>query len=112
MIKPINKKFWAIILSFKVRIFILYITALKIKSKVINILDNIIILMKYFNYIDIFLSKFMIKLLEFNNSNYIIKLKKDKNLFYVVIYRLRSIKLEIFKIYIKINLIKYFIKFF
>ena len=45
-------------------------------------------------------------------NNYNIKIKKDKQLFYRLIYSLKLIKLKILKIYIKINLINRFIKIF
>lgn len=42
----------------------------------------------------------MAKFLENKNNNYIIKLKKCKQLLYSLIYNLRPIKLEILKVYI------------
>ena len=42
-------------------------------------------------------------------NNYIIKLKKDKQLFFRPIYSLKLIKLKILKTYIKINLTNCFI---
>ena len=41
-------------------------------------LSKIIILEKYLNYVNNFLSKFIIKFLKLTNNNYIIKLKKIK----------------------------------
>lgn len=57
--------------------FIIYIAALKINTK-LNYIKKIMILIKYLNYINIFLLKFATKLLEFNNNNYIFRLKKGK----------------------------------
>ena len=45
-------------------------------------------------------------------NNYIIQLKKDKQPFFGLIYNLRSIELEILKIYIKTNLANGFIRLF
>ena len=45
-------------------------------------------------------------------NDYTIKLKKDKQLFFKLIYSLKPIELEILKIYIKINLINNFIQLF
>ena len=64
---------------------------------------------KYLSYANIFLLKFIIKPLKYNNNNYIIKLEKDKKLFYSLIYNLKLIKLKILKNYIKINLVNRFI---
>ena len=57
----------------------------------------------------IFVLKFIGKFLIFNNSDFAIKLKKDKQLFYSLIYILKLIKIEILKAYIKINLANDFI---
>ena len=45
-------------------------------------------------------------------NNHFIKLEKNKQLFFKLIYSLRLIKLEIMKIYIKTNLVNDFIQFF
>lgn len=55
------------------------------------------------------MAKFIAKLLEYNNNNYADKLKDSKKLFYDSIYNLKLIKLEISKIYIKINVTNSFI---
>lgn len=44
----------------------------------VDLSNKIIILLKYLDYIDIFLPKFVAKLQEHSNNNYAIKLKKDK----------------------------------
>ena len=50
------------------------------------------------------------KLLEYTKiNNYTIKLEKDKQLFFSLIYILRLIKLKTLKIYIKTNLASNFI---
>ena len=45
-------------------------------------------------------------------NNYIIKLKKDKQPLFRLIYSLKLIKLKTLKTYIKINLVNNFIQFF
>lgn len=57
------------------------------------------------DFANIFLKKLAIFLLEKTNSNkHIIKLSKNKHLFYKLIYRLDLVKLQTLKIYIKNNL--------
>lgn len=52
---------------------------LKVKIKVlVTFLSKITILIKYLNYINIFLPKFTIRFLEYSNNDNVIKLKKDK----------------------------------
>ena len=77
-IKLINKKkFIIVIINLENKTFVLYMIALNIK--IFYLLYNkkfiIIIIIKYSNFINLFLSKFIIKLLEYNNRNYIIKLQ-------------------------------------
>ena len=70
----------------------------------------IMILVKYFNYNNIFLVENIIKLLKYTIINdYTIKLKKINYLLFESIYSLKSIKLEMLKTYIKINLTNSFI---
>ena len=88
----------------------IYIVALKIQIKMV-FLKKIIIIKKYLDYINIFLPKFIVKFLKYNNNNYVIKLKKSKQLYYNSIYNLIIIKLKILIIYIKINLVNNFIWF-
>ena len=65
---------------------------------------------EYFDYSNIFLVKNIIKLLENIEINKnAIKLKKDKQLLFGLIYSLKLIKLKILKTYIKINLANGFI---
>ena len=72
-----------------------------------------IVLIEYFNYNNIFSAKITIKLLEhIGINNYIIKLEKDKQLFFKFIYNLKPIELKILKIYIKTNLANSFIQLF
>ena len=73
-----KKKFAIIALNLDIKIFIIYITALGIKTKMMDHLSKISIPLKYFNYIDIFFPKFIAKLLGYSNNNYLIMLKKSK----------------------------------
>ena len=67
-------------------------------------------MIEYFNYKDIFLGNNIIKLSKYTKiSNYAIKLKKSKQLFFKPIYNLGPIKLKILKTYIKTNLANNFI---
>ena len=66
---------------------------------------KVIILTKYLNFIDIFSKQLAKKLPKyFSIKKYTINLKEDKQLLYMLIYSFILIKLEILKIYIKINL--------
>ena len=68
---------------------------------------------EYLNYNNVFLANNTVKLLEYIRiNNYIIKLKKNKQLYFGLIYSLESVKLEMLKTYIKINLANSFICFF
>ena len=68
------------------------------------------VLVKYFDYSNIFLVENTAELLENTKINeYVIKLKKDKQPLFGSIYNLRPVKLETLKIYIKTNLAKSFI---
>ena len=85
--------------------WIIQIELLKIKKAFITILT------KYFDYTNVFLSKFAIEFSKYISiNNYIIKLKKYKQLSYNPIYNLKLVKLEILIIYVKINLVNSFIK--
>ena len=69
------------------------------------------ILSKYFNYSNIFLRKNVAKFSKYTRiNNYIIKLEKDKQLLFGLIYNLKLIEFKILKIYIKTNLANNFIK--
>ena len=73
-------------------------------------LSKFLILIKYFNYSNIFLVKNIAKFLKYIKiMNFIIKLKKSNQLFFDPIYSLKLLKLKILKIYIKINFINNFI---
>ena len=66
---------------------------------------------KYFDYINIFSSKLIIKFLKYTSiNNYTIELDKDKKLSYSLIYSLGLIELKMLKVYIRINLVISFIK--
>ena len=58
-----------------------YILTIKRKS-LVKILSKIIILVKYFNHINIILFKFITKLLKYNKNYYISLLLKNKQLLY------------------------------
>ena len=76
--KLIDKiEFIIIALNLNDKKFVMHILVLEAKT-LIDLLSKIIILIEYLNYTDIFLPKFKAKLLEYNNNNYIIKLKKGK----------------------------------
>ena len=67
--------------------------------------------MEYFHYSNIFLEENITELSEhIERNNYISKLNESKKLFFEPIYSLRSIELEILKMYIKINLANAFIQ--
>lgn len=97
-----------IIFNLNDEMFVIHISALKTKT-LINCLKKIIFLIKYSDYTNTFIYKFLEKFLEYNDSNYIMRLYKKKQLFYGIVYSLKSIKLEILKVYIKTNLIYGFI---
>ena len=62
-------------------------------------------MIKYSDYNNIFLIKNIIKFSKyFKINNYIIKLKKGKQLFFRLFYNLKLVKLKILKTYIKITL--------
>lgn len=66
---------------------------------------------EYSNFTNIFFSNFAAKLLEYIEiNNHSINLKKDKQPLQKLIYSLRSMKLEILKTYIEINLANNFIR--
>ena len=73
----------------------------------------IIISTKYLNYSNIFSIKNTAEFLEHIGINsYIIKLEKDKLPLFKPIYKPKLVKLEILKVFIKINLAKRFIQLF
>ena len=69
------------------------------------------VLSRYTNFTNIFSSKFAIKFFKYTKiNNYTIELIDDQQSFYCLIYSLGSVNLEIFKIYIKNNLVNSFIR--
>ena len=93
--------------------FVIQVLALEIKMNIlIDLLKKILIQIKYLDYANIFLLKFVAKLLEHSNNNYIIKLEASKQPLYGLMYSLQLIKLEILKAYIKINLANSLIRLF
>ena len=68
------------------------------------------VLAKYFNYSNVFSIENIIKLPKHSKIiDYAIELKKDKQLFFKLIYSLKLVKLKILKTYIKTNLANNFI---
>lgn len=69
------------------------------------------IFFKYNNFVNYFFLNYIIKFSNYINiNNYIINLIKNQQPYYQHIYSLKPMKLEFFKIYIRINLVKAFIK--
>lgn len=66
------------ILSLDTKTLIIYIITLKVKIKVVDLLNKMQILVEYLNDNKKFLSNFVVKLLKHSNNNYVIKLKKGK----------------------------------
>lgn len=106
-------------LNKNIKTFIIYVIFLSFnlinlfKKAQISLLliKKITILSKYLDFFNIFLKEKTLKLLKLIKLNYhVIKLKKNKQLLYSVIYSLKLIKLKSFKIYIKINLANGFIQ--
>ena len=65
---------------------------------------------EYSNYNNIFLIEYIIEFPKYTKINdYAIKLKKDKLLFFSLIYNLEFVELKTIKTYIKINLANGFI---
>lgn len=73
-----TKKYAIITWNINTEIFMVYVIALDIKIKVIDSLNKIIILVEYLNSANIFLLKFVAKLLKHSNNDYIIKLEENK----------------------------------
>ena len=68
------------------------------------------ILIKYFNYKNIFLAKNAVELLEYIGINdYTIKLEKNKQPFFRLFHSFGPIELKTLKVYIKTNLTNSFI---
>ena len=105
-----KKKFAIVVLDMDNKTFVIYMTALDIiipniyPSQIVQIRllkankVLIIIFVKYFDYTNIFLPEFIVKLLKYikiyNND---LKLVKDKQLSYGLIYSLKLMELEILK---------------
>lgn len=74
-------------------------------------IKKVIIPIEYLELINVFLEKLVANLSKYLNIIiYAIKLKKDKQLFYKSIYKLRYLELKTVKIYIEINLANNFIQ--
>lgn len=86
----------------------IYMLVLEVRI-LVDFWDKITILTEYLDYTNIFLPKFMIKLRKYNNNYYIIKLEKNKQSYYDLIYSMRLIELETLKTHIKINFTNSFI---
>lgn len=75
------------------------------------LIKKVIILVKYFDFENIFSKKSSQILLKHSKTNeYAIILKEDKKSLYNLIYNQRLIEIKIFKTYIKINLNNAFIR--
>lgn len=108
------KKFAAITLNLSRKAFILHVTYLNSKTLIYLICEaqiavllaiKISILAKYLDFSDFFSKKLACKLLKHSRINkHSINLKPGKQPLYDLIYCLKSVKLEIFKTYIKTNL--------
>lgn len=73
---------------------------------VLLVVEKVIILAQYSDFVDVILTKVAIELSERSDINKdFINLEPDKQPFYDPIYYLKSVKLEILKAYIKINLV-------
>lgn len=106
-----------------VEVFIIYITFLWLKEKIIiyiasktqitllNIKKLLIsVFTKYLDFVDIFLKKLTTKLFkQLIINKHTINLKKYKQLLYKPIYNLKLAESETFKTYIKTNLVNRFI---
>ena len=68
-------------------------------------------MIEYFDYSNVFLVENAVEFSENTRINkYAIKLEKDKQLFFNLIYSLKLVELKILKIYIEINLANSFIQ--
>lgn len=116
------KKFVADVLYSSKKVFLVHIAFLSLSLKILiystyktqialQIIKEVIILTKYLDFLDVFLKELVAELLECSNINeYSISLKPSMKLLYRLIYSLKLVKLETFKIYIKINLVNSFIQ--
>lgn len=94
---------------FSLNLKILIYLTLKIKIALL-LTEKVTMLVKYLDFINIFLEMLSTKLLKYFNINkYLIGLELRKQPFYKLIYKLRLKKLDNFKTYIKTNLVNSFI---
>ena len=89
---------------------------IEVKAQITILLFNkvfIVILTEYSNYNNVFLPKNIVKLPEYIKINdHTIKLEESKQLFFILIYSLKLVKLKMLKTYIETNLTNSFIQFF
>lgn len=116
-----KKKFVAVVLDLKDEIFMVHKAFLVssdiypfCKTKIVLLKANetfTAVLLEYTDFTDIFSPDLITKLLKYSGINdLIINLIDSKWLLYKPIYSLKSVELEILKMYIEINLINGFIK--
>lgn len=116
-----QKKILTIILDLNKKAFTVHIAFLDLSLKIsiypakrqqilLLLSEKVIILIKYTDFVNIFSKIFIIQFFKcFAINKYQIDLELGKPLYYGLIYSLGTIELKIFKTYIKINLINYFI---
>lgn len=124
MIKQIEimrkKKFVVVVLDTNNITFVFYVVTpveptimLIYSSREIKVffLTSMDILVKYLDFLHIFSSNSMAKLLKYTRmNNYSINLLEDKQLLYSSIYSLKPLELMILRTYIKTNLVSSFIR--
>lgn len=115
-----KKEFIAIALDPEDKTFIIYLASLtnsdihfshEAQIALLKINETFItVFLKYSNFTDVFSPKLAVKLPEYTNiNNHIIDLIDNKQPLYELFYNLESVKLKILKMYIKTNLVNYFI---
>ncbi len=121
-----KKEFTTAVLNLDYEVFVIYIAALNIssdtgdkmhllwKAQIVYLKADkasIKVFCKYIDFINIFLSKLVMKLSKYTSINHhAIELVDDWQSFYGSIYSLSPMELEILKIYIENNLANSFIK--
>lgn len=103
--------------AFIVHIATFFVEQMKVhpdrKNQIITLITNkalVIVLAKYLDFADVFSKKSAVVLSEYIKINiHTINIEEDKQLFYELIFSLRSVELETLKTYIKTNLVNSFI---
>ena len=121
-----KKEFARVVFDIDSETFVIYVAILNIKDTnmavnppwaaqilLLKANKSITVFAKHSDYTDVFLPKFIIKLLNhISINNDTIKLEDDKQLPYGPIYSLELVGLEALKTYIKINRVNVFIRLF